>query len=113
VLRHQSYFGIGLEMGYPCCCIDAFLKDFCQETKERHPEGPWMGTGYIPCPVCAEQALAQGFEVFVQSHIQPRRVSPIPFPQDELEPTRWQRILWSVQYALHDVKGWVLAGLRI
>jgi hypothetical protein len=108
MLRHQSFFGIG----YPRCCINAFLKDFCEETKQRHPEGPWMGTGFIPCPACAEEALSRGFEVFVEAKILPERVSSIPFPNDELKPTLLQRILWSLQYAAHDAGGWILAGLR-
>lgn len=72
---------IGRYLGYPECCLQAFGRDTCQVTKDKHPNGPWWGTGYVPCEACAAKCLVN-FTLFVEQHIAPRRQAPVPFPQD-------------------------------
>ena len=68
--------------GYPSCCVEAFLHNWCHETKDHYPEAPWMGTGYIPCLSCAQKALPD-FQAFVDAELAPHRKFWKPFPQDE------------------------------
>ena len=64
--------------GYPQCCILVFLKNCCAATKHYYPEGPWDGTGFVPCMCCAKQAV-DDFPAWVEATIMPRRVSADPF----------------------------------
>jgi hypothetical protein len=72
---------LGQHFGYPQCCVEEFLKDCCQTTKDRYPNGPWLGTGYIPCPCCAAKA-AGNFDDFVATVIAPVRLAATPFPEE-------------------------------
>ena len=48
---------IGRHLGYPQCCIDSFF-----ETRgalgNRKGAKAGRGTGYIPCPKCADKVLS-------------------------------------------------------
>jgi hypothetical protein len=72
------YSALGSYLGFPECCVAAFSTDFCATTKNLYPEGPWMGTGFIPCACCAEEAL--NFDKFVAERITPNRLCASPFP---------------------------------
>lgn len=72
------YTALGSYLGFPECCVTAFSTDFCATTKNLYPEGPWMGTGFIPCAGCAEEAL--NFDKFVAERITPNRLCATPFP---------------------------------
>jgi hypothetical protein len=72
---------LGQHYGYPACCIEEFLKDCCQVTKDRFPGAPWLGTGYIPCPCCAEKAISD-FDDFVTAVIAPARCANAVFPEE-------------------------------
>jgi hypothetical protein len=73
------YSAFGNHFGFPECCVTAFATDFCNTTRNLYPEGPWMGTGFIPCACCAESAL--DFDKFVAERITPNRLCPTPFPE--------------------------------
>lgn len=77
VLRWKA---LGEYFGFPECCIKEFLETACQSTKDRYPEGPWSGTGFLPCLQCSEKALE--FKSFVRDYITPHRVCPTPFPRN-------------------------------
>lgn len=76
-----QYKFFGALYGFPSCCVDAFCASYCRETLMRHPNGPWMGTGYMPCSSCAPKA-AQDFDRFVAERIAPKRICPLPFPSE-------------------------------
>jgi len=80
-LLDVQWRALGRHFGYPQCCVDAFLADTCQMTKDRYPDAPWDGTGFIPCPCCAEQAL-KDFVSFVASVITPARRTAACFPDE-------------------------------
>lgn len=76
----MSHWGpMGIHLGYPVCCV----REFCDHIKhDRMPgriagDGPWSGTGFIPCAAHRAQILAG---VSVESLITNRR-SRHPFPQ--------------------------------
>lgn len=81
---------LGVWYGFPTCCADAFSSNCCWETKEVFPQGPWTGTGFIPCLTCARLiGLNQlNFERFVQQRIAPKRIDPSPFPVESDKPMR-------------------------
>lgn len=79
-MRNNMWNAFGRHAGFPTCCIQAFCRDCCEDTKELYPAGPWMGTGFVPCLECAPTA-AKDFEKFVATHIAPRRLNRKPFPQ--------------------------------
>lgn len=73
---------LGNHFGFPECCVKEFAANYCQPTKELYPEGPWLGTGFVPCPCCAPAAAAD-FEHFVANRITPNRSCSTPFPDDD------------------------------
>jgi hypothetical protein len=83
-IRAAVHKKIGRFLGYPECCLQAFAQDTCQVTKVKYPNGPWWGTGYVPCSDCAEKCLVN-FSQFVGQHITPRREAPAPFPSEDWE----------------------------
>jgi hypothetical protein len=82
--RKEGWKECGKEYGYPACCIDAFTTDGCADTEEQFPEGPWYGTGYVPCVQCAPKCLAD-FQKFINENIAPKRIFPFAFPIDEVD----------------------------
>jgi hypothetical protein len=77
-IRSSWWYACGIYYGYPECCVEQFSKDACNETVELYPEAPWIGTGFIPCPACA-QKIGPDFSRFVDEVITPRRIEPVPF----------------------------------
>ena len=70
---------LGRYFGFPDCCTAEFDNDSCHATRWAYPDGPWLGTGFMPCLDCAPKAL--NFDQFVARHIVPNRVCHLPFPQ--------------------------------
>lgn len=79
-MSENIWNAFGRHAGFPTCCIQAFSRNCCEDTKDLYPSGPWMGTGFVPCLECAAEA-AQNFEKFVATRITPRRLNRKPFPQ--------------------------------
>lgn len=76
----------GLHLGYPFCCAVHFSKHLRLNGRtpiyppEEVKDKPWMGTGFIPCPVCREVADID-FPKFIKERIMPYRRTDIPpFP---------------------------------
>lgn len=65
----------GIELGYPPCCVRAFLHGMPEYAK-RNP-GPWIGSGFVPCEECQPEAR-KDFTKFVQERILPFRRSKTP-----------------------------------
>lgn len=73
---------LGLYFGYPVCCATSFAagrtalyyagRDF-----------PLKGTGYVPCPTCAETYTAEE----LTAKISEARFCPTPFPDGDVPPT--------------------------
>ena len=82
-----SEVAFGRYFGYPACCVAEFKATVSMATKFLYPNGPWLGTGFIPCSRCAPAAL--DFESFVAEHITPNRLCHLPFPQQPTGPG-WQ-----------------------
>jgi hypothetical protein len=76
----QAHAALATFLGYPQCCIDAFNRDENHDTIAAFPNGPWIGSGFIPCLQCASKA-ALNFGRFVDEKITPNRKCPAPFPQ--------------------------------
>lgn len=77
-IRQLLLATMGIHFGFPECCIKEFTADYCETTKRLYPEGPWVGTGFIPCACCAAAAL--DFPTFVAERITPNRLCSTPFP---------------------------------
>jgi hypothetical protein len=69
---------LGKYFGFPNCCIEEFLSTQSHATWTKYPDGPWVGTGFMPCVSCADKAL--DFDKFVADNITPHRACPTPFP---------------------------------
>lgn len=76
-----QYKLFGALYGFPSCCVNEFCTSYCMDTRNQYPDGPWMGTGYMPCISCAPTA-AQDFDKFVAEHIATKRICPLPFPSE-------------------------------
>ena len=69
---------VGTRLGYPLCCIIAFTNK--PLASERDWPNPWEGTGYVPCPRCAQVPMLQ-----TMGRINSRRDPSLPmFPTMEL-----------------------------
>jgi hypothetical protein len=69
---------LGLWLGYPRCCVSAFLVRYDIWPKPTPSPGP--GHGYIPCPKCSEKGVSMGWPKFIEEIITPNRMCPDPFP---------------------------------
>lgn len=74
----NTWESFGEHYGYPPCCVAAFRLNWCEETKRAYPDGPFMGTGFIPCIACAAEA-AKDFPAWVAKNITPNRKCPTKF----------------------------------
>jgi hypothetical protein len=90
-LINVQWRALGQHYGYPRCCVDAFLSDTCQVTKDRYPDAPWDGTGFIPCPCCAERAI-EDFDAFVATTITPARRTEASFPDEGCDDESWAAV---------------------
>lgn len=88
VKKAGSLKELGLALGYPGCCVEHFTAHLMQDLSpaEVVGHGEWAGTGFIPCPSCAETIRKNGFDWFVREHITPNRTDPSVFPEHEPEP---------------------------
>ena len=87
-----QWSAMGRHYGYPSCCIKEFNATHCQATKDQYPDGPWRGTGYLPCQDCAPAAY-RDFSGFVATHIRPKRREAQRFPHDVLDDEDFDAIL--------------------
>lgn len=76
-------FEVGKHYGYPECCIRWFSK----ERIEKHPldftpltgkQEQLCGTGFIPCPACAEKVTVDTLHTLITN-----RECTNPFPEDD------------------------------
>lgn len=80
-----SFRTLGIYLGYPACCIDAFVK--FKHFKEDVSNWPLIGTGFVPCKRCAEKKSAR----MLADEINRLRVHPVPFPDEkEVDLTQWE-----------------------
>lgn len=77
-MKLDRWHALGVYLGYPICCVFSFCDTLSEDTRDKYPNGPWVGTGFIPCVNCAPHAL--DFERFVKDKIEPQRLSSVPFP---------------------------------
>lgn len=74
-------YRIGRAFGFPPCCA----KHFCDRVDEGvapptvSGDGPWTGTGFIPCPDHAAKIRREGFQSTIDE-INRDRDCPTPFP---------------------------------
>jgi hypothetical protein len=78
--RQRQYKLFGAIYGFPACCVQAFCSSHCSETRVQYPDGPWMGTGFVPCITCAPAAL--DFDRFIAEKVAPARICPSQFPSE-------------------------------
>ena len=74
--------GLGIWLGFPPCCIEAFITD----TKLA----PWSlydalvksgcDLGHRPCKKCGEEIGRIGWDTYISSRITPYREAPEPYP---------------------------------
>lgn len=77
----SSWTAFGSYFGFPDCCIASFERGGQRDVIAAFPDGPWLGSGFIPCMDCAPRA-EKHFSRFVEEEIQPRRIRSLPFPAD-------------------------------
>lgn len=53
--QRTHWINMGIRMGYPLCCIRAFVDT--PLNAERGWVNPWAGTGFIACPDCSEKPM--------------------------------------------------------
>lgn len=46
----------GLALGYPACCVEDFVSRACAPSPHKQRLAG-QGSGYVPCPACAERVL--------------------------------------------------------
>ena len=86
-LPMSKLVNLGNYFGYPECCIASFVKTVSTVT------GPWAGSGFVPCPVCAQFITSnENFIEFVKQRITPHRSCPQPFPHDNQDPVTPQEL---------------------
>lgn len=78
--RLLQWEAFGLYYGFPACCTREFMANSCADTKRAYPDGPWSGSGFIPCAACAQ--AAHDWPRFIAEVIQPQRLCVTPFPQE-------------------------------
>lgn len=66
---HLYSIWLGRWLGYPECCIEAFL------TQDEAPVTAYEGTGYIPCVECRKKSMRK-----LLTEIAIRRKCDTPFP---------------------------------
>jgi hypothetical protein len=79
-LRLLQWEAFGLYYGFPACCTLEFMANRCADTQREFPNGPWLGSGFIPCACCAP--VAQDMTRFISDVIQPQRLCSTPFPDE-------------------------------
>jgi hypothetical protein len=71
--RHQLF---GRWFGFPQCCIDWFETEVMPDPNHAaNVPNPLKGTGYRPCPACAQRPVVELIDT-----INSNRVCPEPFP---------------------------------
>lgn len=76
---------VGVDFGYPRCCIDHFHNALKAGIlpPTTVPRGVWYDaeTGYVPCPKCVKLMNKIGLDEFVSKFINPNRHPALPkFP---------------------------------
>lgn len=66
------WFEMGLQRGYPVCCIEAFL------VGDQKRGGFFEGTGFVPCSCCYDRNPED-----LINHIDTFRQIPYTFPFDD------------------------------
>lgn len=56
----RGWRGIGLDFGYPQCCIDSFCngrtyKEMSPHERQQHNGSVWTKVGFIPCGECMKK----------------------------------------------------------
>lgn len=83
-VQEPYYVAAGLFFGFPECCIDGFLNDnYNHQTKVAHPEGPYRGTGFVPCIACANMIEKRNNWNQFQKKINNNRKSHCVFPIEQ------------------------------
>lgn len=72
---------LGTAFGYPTCCVDWFCDclDHNVLPSTGLPDGPWRGTGFVPCPPHAAEIARDGM-AGMTARIMACRLAPHPFP---------------------------------
>jgi hypothetical protein len=77
---------VGKHYGYPQCCIEWFAKERIAKhplemepltAKQNEAHG---GTGFVPCPKCAETVTAATLHTLIKN-----RQCSLPFPEEKEE----------------------------
>lgn len=87
----------GRHFGYPACCVawaylyeqSGLVAPLIGARAPDIPEGPWKGTGFIPCVVC-RPAYAADPVGWIARNITPNRECGAPFPDGGL---------WAAEFA--------------
>lgn len=77
---------MGMVHGYPLCCVQEFITDFCEFTKKNYPNLPSNGTGYVPCRACAPK-VQKDWDRFQRRFSHTRLIAekfPSDFPDSEI-----------------------------
>lgn len=72
------YHKVGEWLGYPNCCIDAFIERAIADREiplTAQQKAVHGSRGFIPCPVCAETVTEETIENLIKD-----RKCPTPFP---------------------------------
>lgn len=78
---NQELRAIGRHFGYPSCCIHSFCEvlDAGGHPAEASGDGPWTGTGFVPCEDHVATIRKIGMAEFVSNYITPNRRHRVPF----------------------------------
>lgn len=80
-LKEPYYTVAGLMYGFSECCIEGFVENFNKDTKKHFSDGPYMGTGLIPCLCCAKSIKENNNWSEYQDKINKNRKIKTKFPE--------------------------------
>lgn len=105
-IRKSWFVATGVYYGFPLCCAIAMETNFCFDTKDAYPDGPWVGSGFVPCLACAKKAV-ENFSRFVEQNIKPNRVCKSPFPDGGLATINLghKDTVYAIELYYHEKQG--------
>jgi hypothetical protein len=88
-IRKSWFVATGVYYGFPLCCAIAMDTNFCFDTKDMYPNGPWVGSG------------------FVEQQIKPNRVCKSPFPDGDLATINLghKDTVYAIELYYHEKQG--------
>ena len=72
--------GLGIWLGFPPCCIEAFITNINQVSNEWCCTPNGRKVAYVPCKECGEQIDQIGLDTYISTRVIPYREALEPYP---------------------------------